>query len=135
MIHLPVPEGFGPMLRSSPFLDHVGPLFSKGQAPHLVIGFRVEAHHANNRGGLHGGMLPAIADVAAGYNLALSQEPPRRLVTSSLALDYLGTASTGDWIEAHCEFRHEGSRICVAQCSFYCGDRCIARATARFVPA
>ena len=62
-------------------------------------------------------------------------EPPRRLVTTSLALDYLGTASVGDWVEARCEFRHEGTRLSVVLCTFGCGGRDIARATVRFVPA
>lgn len=130
-----VPEGFGPILRSSPFLDHIGPLFSRGQAPNIAIGFHVQAHHANNRGGLHGGVLPAIADVLAGYNLALSHDPPRRLITTSLAVDYLGAASVGDWLEARCEFSHDGSRLCIVQCTFRCSDREVARATVRFIPA
>jgi acyl-coenzyme A thioesterase 13 len=130
-----VPAGFGPILRSSPFLDHIGPLYSRGQAPEIVVGFHVRPHHANNREGLHGGVLPAIADILAGYNMALSHDPPRRLVTTSIGLDYLGSAKIGDWIEARCDFRHEGGRLCVAHCEFRCGDRVVARAIARFIPA
>ncbi len=129
-----IPEGFGPILRSSPFLDHIGPLYSRGKAPEIVVGFFVGPHHANNREGLHGGVLPAIADILAGYNLALSHEPPRRLVTTSIGLDYLGSAKIGDWIEARCDFRHEGRRVSVAHCEFRSGDRLIARAIARFIP-
>jgi uncharacterized protein (TIGR00369 family) len=130
-----LPEGFGPILRTSPFLEHIGPLYSRGRAPDIVVGFRVQAHHANNREGLHGGVLPAIADVLAGYNMALSHDPPRRLVTTSIGLDYLGSAKIGDWIEARCDFRHEGGRLCVAHCEFVSGQRVIARAIARFIPA
>ena len=135
MTDLQAPPGFGRLPRTSPFLDHVGPLYAAGQAPDMVIGFRVQAHHCNSRGGLHGGVLPAVADVLTGYNLALSHEPPRRLVTSALAIDYLGTASAADWIEARCGFRHEGARLAVAECVFHCDGRCIARATVRFLPA
>ena len=130
-----LPEGFGPILRSSPFLDHIGPLYSRGRPPVMTIGFRVSAHHANNRGGLHGGVLPAIADVLAGYNVALAHDPPRRLVTTSIGLDYLGSAKIGEWIEARCSSRHEGSRLCVVHCEFACEGRVIARAIARFIPA
>ena len=129
------PPGFGPLPRSSPFLDHVGPLYASGRAPDMTIGFRVQPHHCNSRDGLHGGVLPVVADVLAGYNLALSHEPPRRLITSALAIDYLDTASVGDWVEARLGFRHDGSRLAVAECAFHCGERCIARATVRFLPA
>lgn len=130
-----VPEGFGAILRSSPFLDHIGPLYSHGRPPGMVVGFRVLPQHANNRMGLHGGMLPAIADVLAGYNIALSHDPPRRLVTTSIGLDYLGSATIGDWIEARCASQHEGSRLCVVHCEFVCNGRVIARAIVRFMPA
>lgn len=129
-----VPAGFGPILRSSPFLDHIGPLYSRGRPPSMVVGFRVLPQHANNRMGLHGGVLPAIADILAGYNIALSHDPPRRLVTTSIGLDYLGSAKIGDWIEARCDARHEGTRVCVAHCEFACEGRVIARAVARFIP-
>jgi len=129
------PEGFGPMPRSSPFLEHIGPLYSRGRPPDMVVGFFVLPQHANNREGLHGGVLPAIADVLAGYNVALSHDPPRRLVTTSIGLDYLGSAKIGDWIEARCDARHEGRRLCVVHCEFVCDARVIARAVARFIPA
>ncbi|HVL59024.1 MAG TPA: PaaI family thioesterase [Burkholderiaceae bacterium] len=127
-----VPEGWGPLPRSSPFLERIGPLYCKGAAPELSLGFRVQPWHLNNRDRLHGGVLPAIADVMMGYAMALAADPPRRLTTASLRIDYLGTAEAGDWVEARMQFRHEGSRLSFGGCLFYCGERVIARAETVF---
>jgi acyl-coenzyme A thioesterase 13 len=69
-----VPKNFQPIerLRTSPFLERVGPLFFEWRGKKLVLGLRIEASHANARGTAHGGLLLTIADVALGYQMALS---------------------------------------------------------------
>ena len=62
-----IPAGFQPLFRTSPVLDLIGPLLSKGKGADLVIGLRVEAKHCNARGTVHGGILATFADVALGY--------------------------------------------------------------------
>ena len=42
------PEGFKPLFRSSPFLDHNGPFFNKtNDDGTFVVGLRIEPKHAN----------------------------------------------------------------------------------------
>jgi len=43
------PAGFEPLFRTSPLLDLIGPLFSRGKCADLVIGLRVQAKHCNAR--------------------------------------------------------------------------------------
>ena len=50
------PPGFAPLFRTSPVLDLIGPLYSRGRGAGLAIGFRVEAKHCNARGTIHGGI-------------------------------------------------------------------------------
>lgn len=73
-----IPHGFRPIgeLRTSPFLEHVGPFYFRRQERNLVLGLRVGETHANARGTAHGGLLMTMADVALGYQLALAQDPP-----------------------------------------------------------
>src|SRR5215475_2761618 len=94
-----VPEGFQPLFRTSPVLELIGPIYSRGVGTDLVLGLRVEAKHCNARGTIHGGILASLADVAMGYTMAFATDPPTGLVTANLSLDYAGTAKVGDWLE------------------------------------
>ena len=100
-----VPKNFRPIaeLRTSPFLERIGPLFFEWRGKKLVLGLRIEESHANARGTAHGGLLLTLADVALGYQMALSQDPPIRATTISMSADFIGGASVGDWLEAHVE--------------------------------
>lgn len=126
------PAGFGPLFRSSPFLDLLGPVLGKGEREGLVVGLRVSEHHCNSRGTLHGGVIATLADVALGYVTAYSGDSPRGLTTASLSIDYTGTARPGDWIEVHVETFKVGSRLAFANCYVRCGETQVARASAVF---
>jgi uncharacterized protein (TIGR00369 family) len=127
-----VPAAFAAIFRSSPFLDSIGPLYSKGSGAALVLGLRVEQKHTNARGTLHGGVLAAIADVALGYSLATSTDPPTRMVTVSLTVDFAGGAQPGDWIETSVDIQKLGTRLAFANAYFHVGAERIARASAVF---
>jgi acyl-coenzyme A thioesterase 13 len=76
-----IPTGFEPLFRSSPFLEVIGPLYSRGKGADLVIGLRAAEKHCNARGMVHGGVLATITDIALGYALAYSADPPLSMVT------------------------------------------------------
>ncbi|MGH8177780.1 MAG: PaaI family thioesterase [Steroidobacter sp.] len=128
-----VPPDFEPVFRTSPFLETVGPLYSKGRGAQLVLGLRVGEKHTNARGLLHGGVLATIADVALGYSLSTSTEPPTSMVTASLNLDFAGSATIGDWIETSVDIHKRGARLAFANAYFHVGVERIARASAVFL--
>src|SRR6202521_5858011 len=111
-----IPNGFRPMveLRTSPFLDRVGPFFFRREDRDLVLGVRVGEAHANARGTAHGGLLLTLADVALGYQLAFSQDPPVAATTVGISADFLGAASLGDWVEARVDMQQLGARMAFA---------------------
>ena len=127
--------GFKPLFRSSPVIDLIGPVYSKGEGADLVLGLRVENKHCNMRGTLHGGILATLADVALGYTIAFSTKPPTGLVTASLSLDFAGTANVGDWLEAQVDVQKKGSRLAFANCYISVGEERIVRASAVFLVA
>lgn len=129
------PAGFKPLFRTSPALELVGPLYSRGEGTDLVIGLRVEKKHCNARGTMHGGMLATLADVALGYTMAFASSPPANLVTASLSLDFAGTARIGDWVEAHVDVQKQGSRLSFANCYLTANGERIVRASAVFLVA
>jgi acyl-coenzyme A thioesterase 13 len=130
-----VPQNFQPIekLRTSPFLDRVGPLFFEWRGKKLVLGLRIEASHANARGTAHGGLLLTVADVALGYQMALSQDPPIRATTISMSADFIGGAAVGDWLEAHVDEYQVGSRMAFANAYLMVGEKQIARMSGVFL--
>ncbi|TIH11050.1 PaaI family thioesterase [Pseudomonas leptonychotis] len=127
-----IPAGFTPLFRSSPFLDLLGPIYNQRSDTGLVIGLRAEEKHCNARGLVHGGVLSSLADVALGYNSAFAQEPPTPIVTSSLTIDYAGTAKLGDWITLETDVQKVGKSLAFANCYVVVESVRIARASAVF---
>jgi acyl-coenzyme A thioesterase PaaI-like protein len=130
-----IPEGFAPLFRTSPVLDLIGPLYSRGKGSELVLGLRVENKHCNARGTIHGGILAALADVALGYTIAFAEDPPVGLMTANLTLDFAGTAKVGDWIETTVDIHKRGARLAFANCYLTAGSERIVRASAVFLVA
>lgn len=127
-----IPEGFEPLFRTSPFLDLLGPLYSKRTDEGLVIGLRIEDKHCNARHSVHGGVLSSLADISLGYNVAFSGSDPLPIVTASLTIDFSGSAKLGEWIETKTEIQKTGRSIAFSNCYFYVNTTCIARASGVF---
>lgn len=128
-----LPPDFSPLLRSSPALELIGPLYGRGEGSLLEIGLRVEQKHCNARGTVHGGVLAMLADVALGYAMAFSTEPPTAAVTANLSLDFAGSAIPGDWLQTKVDIQKQGSRLAFANCYVSKGGERIVRASAVFL--
>lgn len=127
-----IPEGFIPLARSSPLLDLLGPVYSKGSGLQLEIGLRIDGRHANGRGTLHGGVLATLADVGMGYAMAFSSDPPLPLITASMTLDYLSAVQLNEWLEVRLEFSKKGRQLAFATVVLHVGERMVARASGVF---
>lgn len=126
------PAGFAPHERTSPFFDLVGPLLSRRSDEGLQLALVIDDRHVNARGLAHGGVLAALADVALGYATSSSQDPPARLVTASLTVDFAGSVETGETVIATTDVQHVGRRLAFANCYLSCEERRVARASAVF---
>jgi uncharacterized protein (TIGR00369 family) len=128
------PEGFAPHSRTSPFVELIGPLYSQGHGMDLRLALRIDSRHLNGTGTVHGGVLATLADLAIGYAVASSTDPPTRLTTSSLTVNLSGMARPGDVVTTSSSLQHRGSRVMLAHCELAVGARIIAQASAVFVP-
>jgi len=128
-----IPEGFKPLFRSSPLLELIGPLYSKGTGVNLVLGMRAEQKHCNSRGIIHGGILSSLADTTMGYAVAFATDAPKGLVTANLTVDFAGAANPGDWMQASVDIQKQGSRLAFANCFVTVGDQRIVRASGVFL--
>ena len=132
MTNIDIPEGFEPHFRKSPFTDPWEPLYSRRSATAVHIGLRLAKAHTNARGLIHGGLIASLADNAMGYSCAQATGWATSFVTVSLAVDYVGSASIGQWLAVECEVIKTGSTLCFAQSLIKADDAVIARANATF---
>lgn len=125
-------EGFTAHSRTSPFFNLIGPLLSRQTENGLEFALAIDERHVNARGLAHGGVLAALADVALGYATSGSQDPPARLVTASLTIDFAGAVKQDEFVTATVDVQQVGGRLAFANCHLLCGDRRVVRASAVF---
>ena len=128
-----IPEGFERHFRQSPLTDPWEPLYSKRTDKAVIIGLRLARAHTNSRGLIHGGLIAALADNAMGLSCGVKLEGGgSRLVTVSLAIDFIGTAQVGQWLTVETDVIKTGGTLCFAQSLIKADEVVIARANATF---
>jgi acyl-coenzyme A thioesterase 13 len=128
-----VPSGYGPLFRTSQFLDATGPYFCKRTDGDFFVGLRILSKHLNSVGSVHGGLLATLADVSLGYATALSRDPHLQLTTANLSLDFVRAAKCGDWVESRVSILKTGNRLAFANAVILANDVPVASARAVFM--
>ena len=128
----PASNGFSRHYRRSPLTDAWEPLYSRKADGVVAIGFHAAPPHANSRGFVHGGMISALADNAMGLSCAEALEGRPSLLTVSLAIDFLGSARLGQWVEVRPSLSRLGSTLCFAEATVTADGEPCARAHATF---
>jgi uncharacterized protein (TIGR00369 family) len=129
-----IPAGFAPHFRKSPVTDAWEPLYSRFTESAVHMGLRLAKPHTNSRGLIHGGLIAALSDNAMGYRCAqaMGWDQSKSLVTINLAVDFIGSATIGQWLSIEPEVIRTGSTICFAQSLIKADDTVIARANGTF---
>jgi acyl-coenzyme A thioesterase PaaI-like protein len=128
-----IPDGFERHFRQSPLTDPWQPIYSRRTTDAVIIALRLARPHTNSRGLIHGGLIAALADNAMGLScgVKLGGDGPR-LLTVSLAIDFIGTAQIGQWLAVETDVIKTGGTLCFAQCFVTADGVAIARANATF---
>jgi uncharacterized protein (TIGR00369 family) len=130
------PEGFELFTRPSPLMDPWRPLYARAEADRIILGVHLREPHTNSRATAHGGLIAALADQAMGMScgvkLKAEQVKVVNLWTTSLAIDYLGTAKAGQWLTFDTTFTRTGKTICYAECDVAADGETVARGRASF---
>ena len=126
-----IPEGFERHFRQSPLTDPWEPIYSKRTAQAIVVGLRLAKPHTNSRGLIHGGLIASLADNAMGLSCGVRLDGAR-LVTVSLAVDFIGTAQIGQWLAVESDVIKTGGTLCFAQCFVTADGVSVARANGTF---
>jgi len=127
-----IPDGFAPHSRQSPVTAPWEPIFAAVTPEAYILGLRVAEAHCNSRGLLHGGVIAALADNAMGLSVAMRSAPPGRPVTVNLAVDYLGMAKIGQWLDVTTVFVKTRSTLAFASCLVNADGTPVARGNATF---
>lgn len=128
-----VPEGFVRHTRSSPLTEPWEPIYAKRSDSAVILALRLAKPHTNSRGMVHGGLIAALADNAMGLSCGVKIDSGgTRLVTVSLAVDYLGTAQIGQWLTIEPDVVKTGRTLCFAQCLIKADGEVVARANGTF---
>jgi uncharacterized protein (TIGR00369 family) len=126
------PEGFGPHFRKSPVTDPWEPLFSQQAEGAVHIGLYLREAHCNSRGRPHGGVIAALADNAMGLSCGKVLGSVQGLVTVGLAVDYVGAAKIGQWLQIAPRVLRTGRSMSFADALVTADGTLIARASASF---
>lgn len=126
------PTGFEPHYRKSPLTDPWEPLFSRQVDDTVQIGLQVAEPHTNSRGMAHGGLISALADNAMGLSCGLGLDHVGGLVTVNLAIDFLATATLGQWLQVEPAVVKRGKGLCFASALVTADGKPCARANATF---
>jgi acyl-coenzyme A thioesterase 13 len=76
-----------------------------------------------------------MADLVLVYTAAFSQEPPLRLTTASMSIDFAGSAQVGDWVQGRADVQRIGRTLAFVNAYLSIGDRRILRASSVFAVA
>jgi uncharacterized protein (TIGR00369 family) len=127
------PAGFTPHTRTSPATRAWEPLMARVRAGVFELGVVVTEAHANSRGRLHGGVIATLADNAMGLTLgqALGGDV-QGIVTTSLALDYVGGTEPGQWLQITPRVVKVGKSSAVIDALITADGVIVARASANF---
>lgn len=101
----------------------------------VILGLHIRPAHTNSRGLVHGGLISALADNAMGLSCGCHLPDGTRLVTASLAVDFLGLAAIGQWLTVETDFVKPGRTLSFAQCFVKADGKPVARANASFATA
>jgi uncharacterized protein (TIGR00369 family) len=134
IVSMDIPAGFAPFNRKSPVTGPWEPIYCKKMPDAVVLAVRLSKAHTNARGFAHGGFISALADNAMGHSLVATKldSEKKSAVTVSLAVDFLGSAQIGQWVEFTTTFIKAGGTLCFTQCFVTADGVPCARANATF---
>lgn len=127
-----IPEGFTRHFRQSPLTDPWEPLYAMVTDRAVILGVVTRPPHTNSRGLVHGGLITALADNAMGLSAGVVMGGGARLLTASLAIDFLSAVRLGQWLTVETDFVKPGSTLAIAQAFVKADGKIAARANATF---
>lgn len=118
----------GERVRSSAFLELIGPLYLGSARDRPTFHAYVGEQHRNTFGGAHGGFISALVDIAAGRGARAVIDDGRAYRTVSMTVDFMAPADVGARLDIAVELDHVGHRTVFVTCRVTTEGRAVARA-------
>lgn len=116
------------MNSSQRFAEHVGITVSDG-----TVTVATDDRHTNTRGGIQGGLIATLLDIAMGEAVRATLEEGQGAATLQLSVTYLNEAEPGDTLQARAEVGKRGRSIVLLSAGVVTDDgRDIAEAVGTF---
>jgi uncharacterized protein (TIGR00369 family) len=116
------------------FLGHLGGIRRWHSGDRVETCLRIESHHLNPNGTIHGGVLLTLLDITLGMNVEvyLNSQSGRHPITVQLNSNMIAAAGEGEWVRG--EARVDGSSRTMSWASgrLHCEDRTLMTGTAVF---
>lgn len=96
---------------------------------HALMELTVDARHLNYYGGLHGGLIAALADTVCFFSAPLLPAG-RQVTTVNLNVNYVRAAALGEHLVARSEIVHLGRRTVSVTWRIRSGEQTVAHGTA-----
>lgn len=129
-----IPENFEAIFGgASGFNQHVGPFYMNVKGEQAIVAFKVEEKHLNPAGGCHGAALAALADQLGAPIKRILKLEEHITPTINLAIDYIGPAMLGDWVELHATLLRQTRTLLFCHGIIYANETVIARTNATYM--
>ena len=125
------PAGFVRHTRKSAVTDPWEPIWARHTDDAVQLALRVAPGHCNGRGFLHGGVIASLSDNAMGLTV-VQAAAGAGAVTVSLSVDYVQTASQGQWLQVEPRVIRSEGKLGFVDALITADGRTIARASGTF---
>lgn len=112
------PEGYQPLLLAGDgFIGRNGPVYVDRSGAEPIFGFRVGERHCNPMGICHGGWIASVMDMVLPLTarFTIPDLGDHFLMTVNIAVDYLGGAPLGAWVEGRGQILKRTRRMVFTQ--------------------
>jgi acyl-CoA thioesterase len=115
----------------NPFADHVGFTLEPAEPGHSTGRLRIEPHHLNPNGVLHGAVLYAMADTGMGAAVFPTLAPGELCATIEVKMTYFKAIVRGE-VACRTVLVNRGKRVAYLESSVYAGEVLLAKASGTY---
>lgn len=119
-------------LTMSPYGDFLGISIGEYGDGLAQCSLRLQPHHMNAGGRVHGGVLTSLADTAAGVAVRSVRPDGKMSATTDLSIAFI-RPPIGECLVASAEVIHAGRKLFRTEIAIHCEEKLIAKTTATFM--
>lgn len=126
------PANLADSLSMSPYGKFLGIRLESAVAGKVRCSIKLEPHHLNTGGRVHGGVVTSLADTAAGVVVRTIRPAGTFSATTDLCIAFIRPPQ-GSTLEATAEVIHAGKQLVRTEIAVTDGDKLVAKITATFM--